>query len=73
MDSQNKKKRIVIIRQYTLQELAVAVYCISKYHLRKLIKKHQKEIGKRSGYFYRTDQVEKIFKLVPLPSDTELL
>lgn len=72
MDTQNKKKRVVIIRQYTLRELALAVYCMSKYHLRKLLKQHNKQIGKRKGYYYETQQVELIFKLIPLPSDVEL-
>ena len=67
------KRRNVVIRAYTLQELANLVYGISKYRLRNLIKKHKKEIGKREGYFYETKQVEVIFSLIPLPSDIDIV
>lgn len=71
MEGLNKKKRVVVIRQYTLKELA-EIYCVTKYIMRNLIKKVKKEIGRRTGYYYETEQVEKIFKLIQLPSNVDL-
>ena len=73
MEAKESKKRIVVTKEYTLRQLALVVYETSKYHLRKLIKKHEKRIGKREGNFYETNQVKIMFQLIPLPSDVELL
>ena len=40
--------------------------------MRNMIKKIKKELGKRTGYYYQTEQVEKIFNLIMLPSNIEL-
>lgn len=66
------KKTFVVIRDYKLKELA-AIYKISEYRMRKHIKSKIKQIGKMDGYYYETEQVEKIFKLFVLPSDTIIL
>lgn len=73
MNAQGKPRRTVIVTSYTLQELAFVVYGISKYHMRKLLDKHKDKIGERDGYFYETDQVRKIFELIPLPSNVDLV
>lgn len=71
MDGQTKKKRVVVIQQYTLLDLA-NIYCVTKYMMRNRITKIKKEIGKRTGNYYETEQVEKIFRLIMLPSNIEL-
>jgi len=71
MDGQGKQKRVVIIMDYTLTELA-NIYCISPYMMRNKIKKIEKHLGKRTGYYYQTEQVEKIFRLIMLPSNIDL-
>lgn len=67
-----KKRRTLVVKEYTLHELAI-VYEMSKYRLRCRIEAHKKEVGKRTGYFYKTQQVLKIFSLIPLPSDIDLI
>ncbi len=72
MDEQkNTFKKSVVIKNYKLKELAY-LYCVSNYRMRKLIFKIKKAIGKREGYFYSTEQVEKIFRLIKLPSQKRL-
>lgn len=71
MDGQTKKRNVIVIQQYTLKDLA-DIYCVTKYIMRNRIKKLKKEIGKRTGYYYETEQVEKIFNLIKLPSNVEL-
>lgn len=66
------KKIFVAIKDYKLKELA-AIYKVSEYRMRKRIKSKIKQIGKMDGYYYATEQVEKIFKLFVLPSDTIVL
>lgn len=72
MDTQGKKRRTLVVKEYTLTDLA-QVYEMSKYRLRTRLAKYKKEIGKRAGYFYETEQVRKIFQLIPLPSDIDLV
>lgn len=72
MDAQGKKRRTLVVKEYTLNDLA-EVYEMSKYRFRSRIGKFKKEIGKRVGYFYDTNQVRKIFELIPLPSDIDLI
>lgn len=71
MDGSAKKRNVVVIQQYTLTDLA-DIYCVTKYIMRNRIKKIKKEIGERDGYYYETEQVEKIFNLIKLPSNVEL-
>lgn len=71
MDGSAKKRNIVVIQQYTLTDLA-DIYCVTKYIMRNRIKKIKNEIGERDGYYYETEQVEKIFNLIKLPSNVEL-
>lgn len=66
------KKTFVVVKDYKLKELA-AIYKISEYRMRIRIKRIIKQIGKMDGYYYQTEQVEKIFKLIVLPSDTFIL
>jgi hypothetical protein len=72
MDAQGNKRRTLIVKEYTLHDLAL-VYEMSKYRMRCRIAKYKKEVGKRIGYFYETEQVRKIFQLIPLPSDIDLV
>lgn len=72
MDAQGTKRRTLHIKEFTLQDLA-DVYEMSKYRMRRRISKHKKEIGKRVGYFYEIEQVRKIFQLIPLPSDIDIV
>lgn len=69
---ENGKRKYVVIRNYKLKDLA-DIYRISKYLMRTLIYKHQKKIGKREGHFYQTEQVQMIFELIKLPSDTTII
>lgn len=71
MDGESKKRKVVVVRQYNLTELA-NIYCVTTYIMRKQIKEISKKIGKRTGYYYQTEQVEKIFNLIMLPSNIEL-
>ena len=74
MDEQknNTSKRSVTVKAYKLKEIA-ELYRVSLYLMRRLISKNKKAIGKREGYFYSTEQVEKIFQLIKLPSEKRLL
>lgn len=72
MDSKEIKRRKVVIQSYKLKELA-DIYKISKYLMRSLIAKHKKAIGKREGYFFRSEQVAKIFLLIKPPSDVDII
>lgn len=66
------KRRTVVTQPYKLKELAL-LYRVSCYLMRKMLAKNKKAIGKREGYFYNTEQVEKIFGLYKLPSDIDLV
>lgn len=72
MDSEGRKRRAVVVKEYTLTDLA-EMYKMSKYRLRCRIEKYKKQVGQRAGYFYETEQVRKIFQLIPLPSDIDLV
>lgn len=72
MDTQKKTRRTLVVKEYSLHDLA-EFYEMSRYRLRTRIDKHEKEIGKRTGYFYRAEQVRKIFELIPLPSNIEVV
>ena len=72
MESQGKRKRIVEIKQYTLKELA-NIYCTTRYLMLRQIRIHEREIGRRIGYYYDAAQVERIFQLIRLPSSIEVL
>ena len=74
MDEQKKNtsKKSVTVKAYKLKEIA-ELYRVSLYLMRRLISKNKKAIGKREGYFYSTEQVEKIFQLIKLPSEKRLL
>jgi len=65
-------KRSYAIQAYTLKDLA-GIYKKSRYHMRKLLLKKKKAIGEREGYFYEEEQVKKIFELIELPSDVEII
>jgi hypothetical protein len=71
MDGKEKKRRCIVIKAYTLKELA-DIYCVTKYIMRQLIKRNNKEIGKRIGYYYQAQQVEVMFQKIKLPSNVEL-
>jgi hypothetical protein len=71
MDGKEKRKRCVVIKAYTLKQLA-DIYCVTKYIMRQLIKRNKKVIGEREGYYYQTQQVEVIFKTIQLPSNVDL-
>lgn len=66
------KRKYIVIKNYKLKDLA-DIYRISKYLMRALILKHKKQIGKRDGHFYYTEQVQRIFELIKLPSDTTII
>lgn len=66
------ERRKVVIMPYKLRELAL-IYKVSCYFMRLRISKHKKAIGKREGHFYDTDQVEKIFDLIRVPSDVDVI
>lgn len=66
------KKRYYAIQDYTLKEL-MAIYKLSRYRLRLKLSPIEGEIGTRKKNHYEKDQVEKIFRLVPLPSDVEII
>jgi len=72
MDAQGNKRRTLVIMEHTLQELAYA-YKMSKYRLRRRIKKFVKIIGEREGHFYETEQVREILRLIPPPSDLDIV
>lgn len=72
MDAQGKKRRTLVIMEHTLQELAYA-YNVSKYRLRRRIKKFIIQIGERDGHFYETHQVREILRLIPPPSDLDIV
>lgn len=69
---EKKKRRSVVIQSYTLKDLC-NIYNMSRYRLLPEIRKHVKEIGERIGNFYQVPQVRKIFQLIPLPSDIDLV
>ncbi len=71
MEGEPKRKRSIVIKQYTLKDLA-DIYCVTKYIMRNRIKDIKKLLGKRKGYYYQTEQVEKIFNLIKLPSNVEI-
>jgi hypothetical protein len=66
------KRRTVVIMSYKLKELA-GIYKTSLYLMRRSLEEHKRAIGKRKGYFYKTEQVELIFQLIALPSDVDLV
>ncbi len=72
METQGKKRRILVLKEYTLTDLA-QFYDMSRYRLRTRLAKYKKEIGKRTGYFYEIEQVRKIITLIPLPSDIDIV
>lgn len=69
---ENDKRKYIVIKNYKLKDLA-DIYRISKYLMRVWILKHKKQIGKREGHFYHTEQVQIIFELIKLPSDTTII
>ena len=69
-DSTRIKK--VNVQDYNLKELA-AIYNISKYHMRKKMKKYKEQIGEPDGHDYDTKQVKLIFGLIPLPSNVLII
>lgn len=69
---ENGKQKNVIIKSYKLKELA-DFYQVSNYLMRRLIAKHKKVIGKREGYYFRPDQVLKIFELIKPPSNIHII
>ncbi len=72
MDAQEKKRRTLIVKEYSLHDLA-EYYGMSAYRLRTRIKKYIKTVGKRVGYYYTIEQVKKIIQLIPLPSDVDVV
>lgn len=66
------KRRTVVIMAYTLKELS-GIYKKSLYLMRNALKAHKRAIGKREGYYYKTEQVKLIFQLIELPSDVDLI
>lgn len=41
--------------------------------MRNALEEHKRAIGKRKGYYYKTEQVKLIFQLIELPSDVDLV
>ncbi len=75
MSDQNREsvvKKTITVKSYKLKELA-NIYDVSLYIMRGLIKAHTKKIGRREGYYYRTEQVQTIFGLIKLPSNINIL
>lgn len=64
--------RKVSVMSYNLKELA-AIYNVSKYIMRKKMKRYKARIGKPDGYFYDVKQVDLIFRLIKLPSNIQLI
>lgn len=69
---ENNKRKYIVTKNYKLKDLA-DIYRVSKYLMRVWIAKHKKKIGKREGHFYQTEQVQLIFELIKLPSDTIII
>jgi hypothetical protein len=69
---ENDKRKYIVIKNYKLKDLA-DIYRISKYLMRVWIFKHHKKVGKREGHYYQTEQVQIIFDLIKLPSDTTII
>jgi len=60
------KSIVNVVRPYTHKELAV-LYGVSWPTLRKWMRPFANNIGKKSGHFYNTRQVEIIFKELGMP------
>ena len=65
-DSTRIKK--VNVQDYNLKELAV-IYNVSRYIMRKKMKRYKDQIGEPDGHDYDTKQVKLIFGLITLPSN----
>lgn len=64
--------RRINIKPYKLGQLA-KIYEVSGYVMRKSLLSIHHRLGNRTGYYYTTQQVEKIFKLLKLPSNVEVV
>lgn len=73
-DLSNDSTRIkkFTVKAYNLKELA-AIYNISKYLMRKRMKRFKSQIGEPDGYLYQAEQVELIFGLIRLPSNIRII
>lgn len=67
-----KKKRYYLLQKYLLKELLV-IYNDTRYKFKPKLKAIEKQIGKRKGNRYEIEQVEKIFELIRLPADVEII
>ena len=70
LDLGNESTRIkkVCVRDYNLKELA-NIYSVSKYLMRKKMKRYKDQIGLPDGNTYNVKQVSLIFTLIDLPSN----
>ncbi|HSH67495.1 MAG TPA: hypothetical protein VLB84_17255 [Bacteroidia bacterium] len=68
LGNENVRIRRICIKEYTLIDLS-KIYNVSKFILKKRLKRFEEQIGQREGNSYNVKQVALIFSLVDLPSN----
>ncbi len=67
LGNENTRIKKISVKDYNLKELSV-IYCVSKYILRKRMKRYKEQIGQPDGNSCTVKQVSLIFTLLDLPS-----
>lgn len=68
LGNENSRIRRICVKDYNLLELS-KIYCVSKYLMRKKMKRYREQIGQPDGKAYNVKQVTLIFTLIDLPSN----